>query len=105
MVCSNSPRTLNSSFVFPEIKTNLVCALQPKCNLFLTIALSSAHPCSFLAFLYYSSVLLHLKKVDTSVNSVDLVSAESSCLKKHNLIAALILIILFLEVVTDVFSS
>lgn len=43
--------------------------------------------------------------MDTSVNSVDLVSAESNCLKKHNLIAALILIILFLEVVTDVFSS
>ena len=36
---------------------------------------------------------------------MDLVSAESNCLKKDNLIAALILIILFLEVVTDVFSS
>lgn len=69
-----------------------------------SISLSSAHPRSFLAFLYYSSVLLHLKKVGTSVNSVDLVSAESNCLKKHNLIAALILIFLFLEVVTDVFS-
>lgn len=63
------------------------------------------HAPFWLFFITLLSSYTSKRYVDTSVNSVDLVSAESNCLKKHKLIAALILIILFLEVVTDVFSS